>query len=213
MTRAHPTSRLIAALPMLLALASPAVATEECVPTEENEFIEAGGGNYLYRLPEGTAEECAETSPGPGEQGGSQHLVAHFTPTAGTRHLLAIDASSLPGRIGATQWLAQAVATAPDAPPQVIEIGLQLGAAGILLATRDVAGTVTVAGTPLRVIGGDRALLSISVDGDAALATLALGGPGGEAMRWPIARGASVALLGAAGHGSEPAVIALGSLE
>lgn len=219
MTRAFPKPCLIATMPMLLAFAGPAVALEECVPREDAEFVETvgddgGDGRPVHAYePSETQEECAETLPGQGGAGGAQHVVAHFAPTAGSRQLLAIDTSSLRDRIGATEWLAQAVATAPGAAPQVIEIGLQQGAAGILLATRDAADRITVAGTPLRVIGGDRALVSIGLTGNAAEAALALGGPGGVAVRWPIAHGATVTLLAATGHGPEAAVIALGDLE
>jgi len=205
----------IATLPMLLAVAGAAVATEECVPVQEFELIETigdGGAVSLNPLPE-TQEECAQNEPGHGGAGATQSLVAHFPPAPGARQHLAIDTSFLGERLGATQWLAQAIATAPDAPPQVIEIGLQRGAAGILLATRDATGRIAVAGSPLHVIGSDRALLSIGVTGSAVQTTLAIGGPGGEAVRWPLAKGASVTLLGAASTGPEPAVISLGNLD
>lgn len=212
MPRAHVTFNALTAT-LLLAMSAPAIATEACVPTEYNEYIDDGGGSVGFRLPDGHQEECHEDSPGPGNQGGTQHLVAHFPPSTGARELLAVDATSVCQRVGATAWLMQAVATAPDAPPQVIDIGLRQGTEGIVLATRDAKGRIAVSENPLPMIGGDHALISIAFSGDPAAPMLAFGGATGGSLHWPLEAGASVTLLGAARSDAQPAAMSLGQLD
>jgi hypothetical protein len=209
MTRPLLNRQAFAGLAALLLLTAQVSATTVCVPTEEDEFIEDIGGGSVGGGGDGHESECADSPPRPPDPSGHPQVVAHLGPSQGGRTLIAIDTTSRDPRGSAIQWLAQAVASAPESPPQVIDIGLRQSSEGSTLVVRGGDGRTVFGNGTLPLIGGSHSLLALTVSVRAGHPVLLIGAPGAASLEWRLVQGASITILGARSTGSEPTVLSL----
>jgi hypothetical protein len=207
MTR--PLLKTFIALPALLLFAAQVSATTVCVPTEKDDFIEGGGGDYHEGVGDGHESECSENVAGPPDPGEHPQVVAHLGPSQGGRTLIAIDTTSRGPRGSSIQWVAQAVASAPDSPPQVIDIGLRQSSEGSTLVVRGGDGRTVFGNGTLPLIGGSHSLLALTVSARAGHPVLLIGAPGAASLEWRLVQGASITVIGAKSTGPEPTVLSL----
>ena len=191
-----------------LCMAAPAGAATVCTPTEREEFLDGSGAVLEPGAGDGHEDECEGLQQPPPDEG--PKVVAHLPPGAQGARWFAVDIDLTQMSTGATAWVSQVVVSAPGAAPQVIEIGVRHGRHGTEMLIRGSDGHIVRATTDMPRVGGHFALMSIAVSRAGDQTMLSFGNPTGAAVRWPIATGASLTVLGTAKADAEPAVISLG---
>lgn len=200
----------------LLGLAHPqrVSASSECIPIEQEDFIDVPGDRGEPGQ-QSIDTEC--TDPETDREGSVPTSTVVATLAADPSHgseWFAIDTKRLTGATLAPHWIAHAVATMPDAPPQVIEIGLQRsGPSDFVVLGRDHTGRTATAPIPLPVISGRYLLLSASKAQVQGRSTLRIGGTRSDAVAWVVPAHAAITLVALAPSGNGTTWIRLGPID